>query len=402
MRTRNPQPEFVKEKPIRILQHLGGLNRGGIETWLMHILRGIDRSRFHIDFLVRSSVKGHYHEEVTDLGSEVLVCENHRNPLRFATEVGGMLGSRAPYDVVHSHLAQFDGVMMWVGSKHGIPTRISHSHNDTRSVYSESNFAWKAYCKTGRLLIDRYATHRLAASSEAAVSLFGENWRSDGKTQILRCGIDLTQFRDQSRDIAALRASLGIPEGARVVGHVGRFDPQKNHQLLIDIANSACSMDPSIHFVMVGDGPLKTKIESRVRQLALEDRVTFLSPRPDIPVLMKCVFDLFLLPSLHEGLPLVLLEAQAANLPCISSATVSAESEVTPGAIAFLPLSLAPEKWAKRVLTMLDARPRGQSDSNVIPISGTSFDSRVSTKRLCEIYSAHGCTNDSQLLGATA
>ncbi len=385
---------LAEDRPIRVLQHLGGLDRGGIETWLLHVLRGVDRGKFQINFLVRSSSKGHYYEEVMDLGSEVLVCGSHRNPLRFALDVRKMLRSGPPYDVVHSHLAQYDGVMMWVGAQNGISTRISHSHNDTRSVYTKSNLAWKTYCQTGRVLIDRYATHRLAASAQAAESLFGENWRADARTQILHCGIDLTQFKDQPYDPATVRTYLGVPKDAHIVGHVGRFEPQKNHEGLVAIARSACSLDSSVHFVLVGDGPRKAQVVEEVRRLGLSDRITFLSPRPDIPLLMKYVFDLFLLPSLHEGLPLVLLEAQAANLPCISSDTVSSESAVTPGAVDFLPLTYPPETWARRLLAALYTRRARRYTDAVIPISGTSFDSRVSIERLCEIYTGHGCVRN--------
>ena len=174
--------------------------------------------------------------------------------------------------------------------------------------------------------IRRFATHGLAISKPSAANLFGERWKSDAWVHIIPYGIDIAQFQKHLLR-EEIRAELGIPPNSPVVGHVGRFYPQKNHSFLIEIAQEVLSKRPDTNFLLIGDGPLRPEMEARVRQMGLSKKIHFIGIRTDVPRLMLGAMDLFLFPSLYEGLGLCLLEAQAAGLHCLVSDTVPDEVE---------------------------------------------------------------------------
>jgi glycosyltransferase involved in cell wall biosynthesis len=188
----------------------------------------------------------------------------------------------------------------------------------------------------------------LSCSSSAGDALFGPDWKEQPNSRVLFCGIDLDPFR-AIPDRSAIRATIGIPADAVVIGHTGRFVPQKNHSYFIDIALRCARLNPRSHFLLVGDGPLWAEIRQRAASSPIADRFHFLGPRSDVPVLMLAAMDAFLFPSHFEGLPLVLVEAQAAGLPCIISDVVSSETDIYPGLLRRLSLKDSPEDWAESV-----------------------------------------------------
>jgi glycosyltransferase involved in cell wall biosynthesis len=372
---------------LRVLHLLGSLDRGGIETWLMHVLRRTDRKKFQMDFFVRGKHRGAYEDEIESLGGKIGRSFHHRNPFRFEAELEAFIKDNGPYDILHSHLSEYDGFIMWIAKRLGIKVRISHSHNDTKCVDSAAPLYRRAYLSLGRHLIRRYSTHCLACSKLAALSEFGASWTSSSRVQILHYGIDLEPFNKcSSPNGNELRRYLGLPDGAFVIGHVGRFALQKNHKFLLKIVASMVQKDPAVHLLMVGAGPLLAEVRSLVAQMRLESNVLFLEPRPDIPLLMLEVMDIFLFPSLHEGLGLVLLEAQAAGLPCVASDSIPEEAAVFPGGVNFVSLALPAEQWAE---TLEEYKPVLRHKHKGSPLSGTSFDIAVSAARLFEFYSSY-------------
>ena len=172
-----------------------------------------------------------------------------------------------------------------------------------------------------------------------------------------------------------VRGELGLAGRAAVIGHVGRFDRQKNHQFLLEVAAELHKRQPQVGWLLVGDGETRPAIERRARRLGLEGSVIFAGVREDVRRLMRNAMDGFLLPSLHEGLPLALLEAQAGGLPCLASSRISPEAVVVPGAVEFLPLEAGPAAWADRALSRISAgrRPCGQARAQV-EAAGFSID----------------------------
>jgi glycosyltransferase involved in cell wall biosynthesis len=371
-------------RPLRILHLLGGLSRGGIETWLMHVLRRTDRRLFEMDFIVRGMHKGDYEDEVERLGSKIGRTLNHRHPLKYASELRRFVEEYGPYDIVHSHLSEYDGLMLRAAYNLGARVRISHSHNDLRSMDGSAPPYQRAYLGFARRLIKSYATHCLAASGLAALSQFGPSWRSDPRVQILHYGIDLNHFTsERSANRRELRRALGVPDRAFVIGHVGRLAAQKNHEFLIEVFALLAKQDPTVHLLMVGAGPRLEDINALVARTGLSSRVTLLGSRPDIPQLMLDAMDVFLFPSIYEGLGIVLIEAQAAGLPCVVSDGIPEEARIDASGFEVLSLSRPAADWADRI-RRYQASPR--PEPRAVQMSGSSFDIAVSAKRLFELY----------------
>jgi glycosyltransferase involved in cell wall biosynthesis len=342
----------ARTSPVRVLHVLGGMNRGGVETWLMHVLRHIDRNCFKMDFLVHTVNPCAYDDEIHSLGSEIIPCLHPSRPWNYARNFKRVLKEHGPYDVVHSHVHHFSGYILRLARQAGVPTRIAHSHNDTAAPDRKPGLKRSLYLRLCKKWIYRNATKGLAASREAALALFGDSWEGDPRWTLLYCAIDLDSFRFQpNRD--EVHRELGLPAGAMVVGHVGRFDEAKNHDFLIDIACAMARRSADIYYLLLGDGPLRERIRRKAERAGIADRVIFAGVRADVPRVMLGAMDLFLMPSHHEGLPLVLMEAQAAGLPCVISSVISPDTDVVGHLIRRLPLSLSADEWAGEALSML-------------------------------------------------
>jgi len=370
-------------KPIRILHVLGPMHRAGIETWLMHVLRQIDRERYHMTFLVHTNEPAAYDEEVRALGAQILPCPFTRRPIKYAQQFLEIAKRFGLFDVLHSHVHNFSGFVVWLGSVAGIPTRIAHSHNDTRVVDGAATYHRKAYLSlTGRLLT-RFSTCRLAASASAASALYGDGWRRDRRTRILYYGVDLAPYSLKA-DRSVVRSEFGFKADDIVFGHAGRFVPQKNHDFLINIAAEIAKRETKAKFLFLGEGPLRPLIEDRVRRAGLAGRTVFAGSRPDVPRLMQGAMDRFLFPSHYEGLGLVLTEAQAADLPAIISDAIPSEVDVVPNLITRLSLQQPAAVWAQQALLNRDSA----ASNGLKQIEGSAFNIVASVKYLMDIYSA--------------
>lgn len=375
------------DRPIRILHVVGSMVRGGIETWLMHILRHIDRDRFLMDFLVLTTKPGDYDEEIRALGSQIIPCPLHRgNPWSYAVNFKRILREYGPYHIVHSHPHHFSGYVLRLAKQAGVPIRIAHSHNDSELLQAKALWYRRLYFALTKYWIDRYATLGLGCSHPAVAALFGANWERDPRWQVFYYGIDLTAFRDAIEKVA-VRADLGIPADAFVIGHVGRLVPQKNHEFLLQIAAAVAKKEPKMRLLLMGDGVLRHPLEQEVAQLGLSDRVIFTGVRPDVSRLMRGAMDLFLFPSLYEGLGLVLVEAQAAGLPCIVSDVVPEEADVVKPLIQRLSLSQPTSVWADAVLARFrDASVIKQSEA-VSVMEQSLFNIEKGIETLAKLYS---------------
>src|SRR5208337_324078 len=277
---------------IRILHVVGGMNRGGVETWLMHLLRHIDRQRFQMDFLVHTSYPCAYDNEILALGSKIIPCLHPSRPWRYARNLMRILKEHGPYDVVHSHVHHFSGLPLYLARRTGVPVRASHSHNDTTLYDERAGMLRKGYLQLMEHLIRRDATMGLACSRKAAAALYGAKWEKDPRWQVLHYGIDLEAFK-QPIENAEVRRELGIPIDAFVIGHVGRFHEQKNHSFLIDIFSEVTKLTENAILLLVGEGSLRSLIEQKIISLGLSKRVVFAGSRSDIPKIMRGSIDTF-------------------------------------------------------------------------------------------------------------
>jgi len=383
-----PHPQSrLGDRPIRILHVVGSMVRGGIETWLMHVLRHIDRDRFLMDFLVLTTKPGDYDEEIRALGSQIILCPLHRwNPWSYAVNFQRILREYGPYHIVHSHPHHFSGYVLRWAQQAGVPVRIAHSHNDSSLLQTQAGLYRRLYFTVTKHWIDRYATLGLGCSRPAVAALFGANWESDPRWQLLYYGIDLTSFRDAIEKVA-VRAELGIPEDAFVIGHVGRFAQQKNHLFLLKIVAEVAKREPKTYLLLIGDGVLRKRLEQEVAQLGLADRAIFAGVRSDVSRLMRGAMDVFLFPSFYEGLPLVSLEAQAAGLPCLFSDVITEEVDAIKPLVQRLSLWQPASVWADAVLARFrDASVIKQSEAMRV-IEQSPFNIEKGIETLAKLYS---------------
>lgn len=337
----------MSQARIRVLHVVGSMGRAGTETWLMGVLRRADKVRFQFDFLVHSRTSGRtpgvYDDEIVKSGGRILYCQMSRNHLKYAIDFLRTLREYGPYDVIHCHLRFYTGFIIALSALAGVRVRIAHSHN---SSDIDENTVWRRlYRAAMHGLLQRFPTTGLGCSQDACVSFFGANWQANPRFRVLYCGIDLESFvHVPPREV--VRQQLLIPDHGFVVGHVGRLDAQKNHTFLLKVAAHMLRLQPDMWLLLVGDGALRGAVEQQAHDLGIGHRVVLAGVRADVPALMQAM-DLFLFPSLFEGLPLALAEAQAAGLRCIISDAIPQEADIVPGLLTRLPLSAPPANWAQ-------------------------------------------------------
>lgn len=371
-------------KKTRILQVVFKMDRGGTEIWLMHVLRNIDRSKFEIDFLVHSLEVNDFEQEIFERGSKILRCSHPKKIWRYGRDLKKILVEHGPYDVVHTHGIIFDGIVLWMANKLKVPKLIIHSHNDI-SASLPSNIFKKIFIRWNMRLARHYATRGLACSPIAANSYFGDTWFDDPRWKVFQYGEDFSRFH-AFVSIDNVRKQLDIPDEAFVIGHVGRFYKQKNHDFILKIANEAIKIDSNIFFIFVGDGPLRGNIMNLSKKMGISDNLLFTGVRSDIPELMLGAMDLFLFPSLYEGLGLVLVEAQAAGLPCVYSNKIPDEAIEIPGLVTSLPLSLPASEWANWIFKVKSQRKMISKQDALNIIENSKFNILNSISKLENIY----------------
>ncbi|MDJ0737197.1 MAG: glycosyltransferase family 1 protein [Nostocaceae cyanobacterium] len=377
--------KLTKESPVRILHVVGGMNRGGLETWLMHILRNIDRDYFHMDFLVHTTEPCAYDAEVRSLGSRIIPCLNPSQPWLYAHNFKSILKKYGPYDVVHSHVHQFSGYVLRLAQQAGIPIRIAHSHIDASPLEANSGIFRRLYLNITKGLIAHHATVGLGCSEVATVDLFGNSWKQDSRWQLLYYGIDMTRFQE-SVNAGEIRQQFNIPGEAFVIGHIGRFEEQKNHRFLLEIFAEIAQREPLAYLLLIGEGSLRPTIEEQALKMGLSERIIFAGSRSDIPQLMLGAMDVFLLPSLSEGLPMVGIEAQSAGLPLILSDVITDELLKIKPLIQKISLSQSAKVWAKAVLSAKNLRGNITQLESINTMVKSQFNISCSIKSLTKIY----------------
>lgn len=335
-------------RPVRVLHILGAMNHGGVESWLMALLRRANRAEIAMDFLVERSEPAAYSSEIDSLGAAVICCGSVRRP-GYIRDFNAALRTHGPYDVLHSHVHWFSGLTTALARRCGIPIRIAHSHSNSTFRETGRGVLRSGYRMLMRRGIRSSATHLLAVSRPAADALFGTDWSMDPRARVLYCGVDFDRFEtaDASADRESARQEFGISSDEIVLGHVGSFGIPKNHEFLCSVAASARRCNARIRVLCVGVGSLQERIRARFTEAGVP--FIFAGARTDIPRILRAM-DVFVFPSLYEGLPLAVVEAQAAGLPCVVSTAVTGEVDVVPGLVRWLPLQSGADLWAETAL----------------------------------------------------
>ena len=316
----------VQKKPIIVAQIMGKWVGGGVESVIMNYYRHLDHSKVQFDFICDEDSTRIPYDEIKKLGGRVFLVPKYQNLPKYL-KVLEKLFKENQYRIVHSNINTLSVFPLYAAKKAGVPIRISHSHSTSNPKEWKRNFIKNIL----RPFSKRYATDYFACSEVAGRYLFGNKTFNRGEVKIIHNAIDIDKFKFDEVARKKLRKELGIKDSTIVIGHVGRFVQQKNHTFLVDIFKEYHKKNPDSKLLLVGSGPLEDEIKKKVERLGLKDSVLFLGQRDDINKLYS-VMDIFCLPSLYEGLPVVGVESQAAGLPIIFSNGVSHEAIISKNA----------------------------------------------------------------------
>ena len=361
----------LQKEPVRILQVVTSLNPGGIENYLMNLYRHIDRSVLQFDFLVHRNEPGLYEKEVEELGG-VIYRVPRANPLNpgylIALET---FFSKHSYRVVHAHLDCMSAFVLKAAKRHAVSTRVAHSHNSSQDM--DLKYPIKIICKR---LIPKYATDLFACGERA-----GE-WMFNGASYTVQPNaIDLHKFEFSKTVRRSIRRELDVPQDAFVIGHVGRFNKVKNQGFLLEVERAICARLDNVFLVYVGDGDQRCEVQAMAVDMGISDKVRFAGVRNDVCDCMSA-FDVFALPSLYEGLPLVLVEAQTSGLPCLITNTIPSDCDLT-SLIRRLPLDH--HSWAKEIIS-LEGGVEFERKSNVSELASRGFEVSVAAENMQRFY----------------
>lgn len=310
------------DKPIRVAQIIGMATNGGVESIIMNYYRHIDRTKVQFDFLVESESKIINKEEIESMGGKVIIIPSYKKLLKYNKELKRIFKEN-DYDIVHSNMNTLSVFPLRVAKKCGVKVRIAHSH----STSNKKEFLRNLLKNILRRFSKVYATHYFACGELAGRYQFGNKTYDQGKVTIIRNAIDVEKFSYNEEVRNKVRKELNI-EDKFVIGHVGRFVTVKNHTFLIDVFNEVCKEKDNAVLLLVGDGPLQSEIEDKVKQLGLRDRVIFYGSTTEVAPLYNAM-DVFAFPSLYEGLGMCLVEAQMTKVKCVYSNKIPQEAIVS-------------------------------------------------------------------------
>lgn len=322
---------------IRVLQVIHSMNLGGAENFIMNVYRNIDRSRVQFDFLVNEN--GTFDEEISKLGGHIWIIPyvSQAGPWKYHMELTHFFQNHE-YRVVHSHLDMVSGEVIECAKKAGVPYCITHSH----STDTTGNWLVKKLKEYYQRKILLYADVRMACSEQAGKWLYGNN-----NSIVINNAIDLEKFQFQQDLRTKIRKLYEISENTMVLGHVGRYSKVKNHDFLLKVFEAYHQKHSNSKLLLCGNGDLKEAIREQVVKKKLQNQVIFFDASTDV-YKMYNMMDVFVFPSLYEGMSLAMLEAQANGLPIVASDSVDSRSAVT-DSVVFLSINEGMDNWVNAI-----------------------------------------------------
>jgi glycosyltransferase EpsF len=357
----------------RVLHVFTAMNVGGAETMVLNLYRAMDREKIQFDFLVHTEEIGYYEQDIVALGGRIFRLPTPKMKyIKSYKKQLFELFSQYKFCAVHSHTHLFSGFILDVAKKANIPVRVAHSHTtfDGRKP-TLSRLAYQSYMKWN---LRRNATHMFGCSKAAGESLFGR----EANVVVLPNSFNLQEYEEHAKS--------SEPSNLPVIGHVGRFDAVKNHSFFLETFYHFKKNHPNASAWLVGDGPDKSKIESLIQKFHLEDSVKLWGTRSDIPELLSKM-DIFLFPSIYEGLGNVVLEAQAAGVPCLVSDTVPIDVDISLNLVTFLSLQNGPRDWAAKLGQLAGRKEIPSWDHRKGNLKKYGYDVMENVQYLEEVYS---------------
>ena len=358
-------------EPIRVAQMMTDMNYGGVEMVVMNYYRHIDRTRVQFDFFALEGSAVPQREEIERLGGRVYIVPKYTHLSAYEKEIIRLF-KQNQYKIVHSHMNTLSVFSLWGAKKAGIPNRIAHNHSTAGKGETKKNiikYALRPFAKI-------YPTQLCACSQYAGEWLYGKN----AEFQVFNNAIDLSRYSYDPQKAATVRKELGL-EDKLVVGHIGRFCYQKNHNFLIDIFNEIHKQRQEAVLLLIGEGELEQDIRNKVKELGLTDSVRFMGKQKDTIKFYQAM-DCFVLPSRYEGLGVVAIEAQACSVPVICSTAVPKDAKIT-SSVKFIGLDESSSNWADSVLDVIKTQVKRNKREEV---RKAGYDIEVEAKKLTDFY----------------
>lgn len=361
---------------MKVLVLITKMDRGGAETFVMNYMRHFNRDIIQYDFLVNRQDPGAYEEEIRDLGGHIY----RMSPMypqyfaRYKREFRAFLREHPEYRIIHSNLEERSYFPLRIASEEGVPVRIAHAHNVYRGFNPKTVF--RDYF---RFRLSPYVTDKFACSLQAGKWLFGNGVQSDSRFRIVRNAIDVDRYAYQPRVREDLRVRLSLGQRL-VVGNVGRLTGQKNQTFLMDVFSAVKKVRRDAVLLLVGEGELRRSLERKATELGIRSSVIFTGSVPNVGDYLQAM-DVFVFPSLYEGLGISMVEAQAAGLPCLASDRVPRSVKLTSN-VSFLSLGARPEEWADRVLKLSDSERSDRREN----VRQGGYDIRDAAPKLQDFY----------------
>lgn len=366
----------AKEEPIRIPQIVGKWLGGGIEAVVISEYLAMDKSKIQFDFICDEDSTNIPYDLIEKNGGRVIIIPPYQKAFKYHKELKKVLKENN-YKIVHSHISTMSVFSLFAAKCAGVPVRIAHSHSTTNKKEKKKNLMKQVLRPFSKV----FATNYMCCSELAGRWLFGDKEYDKGNVYLLNNAIDLDKFKYDEKLRKKKRKEFGIKDDTLVIGHLGRFVAQKNHTFLIDIFNEIHKKNNNSILLLAGQGPLMEDIKNKVKDLNLDDSVKFLGQRNDANELYQA-FDVFLLPSLYEGLPVVGVEAQASGLLCYLSDDMTKETKVL-DITKFMSLNNTPEEWADNILD--DVKKYKRIDTSK-EMTAKNFNIKEEAKKLEEYY----------------
>ena len=365
---------------IRVLHSVSNMDRAGIETMIMNYYRHIDRTKVQFDFLANKPKVGAYDDEIRRMGGNIYVSPG-LNPTKwkkYEKMVMNLLQQEKDIKVVHSHNGAFSLQAQLAAKKCGIKNRITHVHGT--KIDFNLKLPLKLLYKTR---LKAVSNNYWGCGTEAVRYYFGQSVIDSNNYTIIRNAIDEEKFlySEEKRDEIRARYNL---DGKFVIGNVARFMKQKNHTFTLDLFKAIHVKNPNAMLMQLGDGELLAEMKEKAKYLGIEDSVMFLGNVNNVNEMYQAM-DLFILPSLFEGLPVVGIEAQAAGLKCVMSDTITREVAITDN-IEFMSLKSPIEKWVEAILNNVSYERKNMKEQ----IVNAGYSIKFEAKKLQEIYEKMG------------
>jgi glycosyltransferase involved in cell wall biosynthesis len=327
--------------------------------------------------LTQGEDDGAYDKEIKSLGGRIFQLSLRRKGIfRYNRDVNAFFNTHPEYNAVHFHISSLSSVAALKAAKrNNIEIRVIHSHNSRgpKEIYHRLLHWWNQQS------IDHLGTHYFSCSDLAAIHLYGNKLRNK-QVSVIKNAIETEKFIYNEKIREIVRDNLTLQDNY-VIGHIGSFSYAKNHDFLIDIFSNVKQRCPKAILLLVGDGPLRPRMEQKIKRLDLGNSVKILGLRSDIPELLQAM-DVFAFPSLYEGLPVTGIEAQAAGLKCFFSDNITRQVDIA-GLIKYIPLEEPANRWAEEILSYQNGYHRKNTYSQ---INLAGFDIAGVAEQLARIY----------------